>query len=80
MVLPEKRRTVASSSVGRSGLQSIVAVIVDAGIGEDDDAVGLVVDHLVAVAREQTLAVAERHLDRQVVDLVAVTRVSKRSA
>ena len=31
----------------------------------------LVVEHLVAVARQQALAVAKRHLDREVVDAVA---------
>ena len=51
--------------------QQLVAEVVDAGVGQHDVAVDLVVDHLVAVAREQPLAMAEADLHRQVVHRVA---------
>ena len=61
--------------------QQLVAEVVDARIGEDDEAIGLVVDHLVAVAREQR-ACRGKASPRSTRSSTAspATRASKRSA
>ncbi len=52
--------------------EQFIAVVVDAGVGQADGAVHFALDHLVAVVRQQPVALTQHHLDLQVlVRLVA---------